>query len=299
MLFSSGIWAGANLIMLFERVRSWKRMPDRCYLEDFQRTVVLSKPFMTATGLLAVLSGSLFFFTSSGVDKLLTSIGVSLTGLILGASIFIDSPGHPSLYVIPRQAKWSYANHRTFWRRFQVTRTLAAIIAFACLCAAEDLTTTECIMIIFSGLWTGGVCFLAVERSRAWNRMALEKFLTDFRISVRFIDPIMPICFFVSTVAAIFFSYSSNGIGAVLGWLGIGIATAGAIISGIFSASTVLSMLRSDSKFTPTQIKRGRAIILICNIGRTVGAVLAFICLNSAIVVNSNVPVKSVEVRIP
>jgi hypothetical protein len=60
LLFCGGIWAGAQLMMLVERVRTWQRMTASVYWVDFRRAMRLSKAFLAAIALVAVLAGACF-----------------------------------------------------------------------------------------------------------------------------------------------------------------------------------------------------------------------------------------------
>lgn len=287
LLFFGGIWAGANLMMLVERVRTWQRMPASVYGDDFRRTMRLSHSFLAATALCAVVAGSVFSSTSVGKDQVFAMLGTGLIGLLAGAASFIDVLPQPALRGDARQGPPRDAAHRAIWRRLHLGRTVAALLAFFCFGAAGELTPTEWMMVIFGGLWSGGVCFLAVERTRAWHAMSLEEFLPDFRVSVRFIDPLMPVCCITSALATAFFSHDSTGLAAMLGWFAVGITTGGAVGSGLVSAPPVLGILRAKADPSPIELAKGRKIIVACNVGRTVAAVLAFSCLSAAVVVRS------------
>lgn len=48
-------------------------------------------------------------------------------------------------------------------------------------------------MLVFCGLWSSGILVLAVERMDLWQRMPLEQYEVDFRRSLLWVDPMMPI----------------------------------------------------------------------------------------------------------
>jgi hypothetical protein len=262
-------------------------MPARVYWADFRRTMRLSKSFLAAIALVAVLAGGVFLSTSTGQQQQLAALGIGSIGLLAGAAPFLDALPHPARPDAGSQGPPPYAAHRAFWRRLHTGRTVAALLAFSCLSAAGALTTAAWIMLIAGGLWSGDVCLLAVERTRAWHAMRLEEFLRDFRVSVRFIDPLMPVCCLTSAIAAAFFSHDAAGLAAILGWVGVGITTVGAVGSGLLSAPSVLGILRSQADLTPPKLAKGRGIIVACNFGRMVAAILAFSCLSAAVVVRS------------
>lgn len=272
--------------MLFERVRTWQRMPADAYWQDFRRTMLLARAFMASTGLLAVLAGGIFLCTGGGQQPLV-ALGISLIGLLTGAAPLIDARSQPARRDNPSQEPQRYTAHRARWRQLHVGRTLVALLALLCVGGASELAPTEWIMLVSGGLWTGGVCFLAVERTRVWHGITLAEFLPDFRLSVRFIDPLMPLFCITSAVATAFFSHDATGLAARLGWCGVGVTAVGAVGSGLLSAPTVLSILRGKAQLTPAKLAKGRRIIVLCNLGRTVAAVIAFSCLTAAIVVSS------------
>ena len=61
------------------------------------------------------------------------------------------------------------------------------------------------IMLVFCGLWSGGILIFAVERTNLWRRMPLEQYAVDFRRSRFRADPMMPILGLTAVAAATFF----------------------------------------------------------------------------------------------
>jgi hypothetical protein len=96
LLFCGGIWAGAQLMMLVERGRSWQRMPASVYWADFRRTMRLSNPFLASIALVAVLAGGVFLSTSTGQQQLLVALGIGSIGLLAGAAPFLDALPQPA-----------------------------------------------------------------------------------------------------------------------------------------------------------------------------------------------------------
>jgi hypothetical protein len=229
----------------------------------------------------------LFLSTSTGQQQLLAALGIGSIGLLAGAAPFLDALPQPARPGAASQGPPPDAAHRALWRRLHIGRTGAALLAFSCVSAAGALTTAAWLMLIAGGLWSRGVCLLAVERTRAWHAMSLAEFLPDFRVSVRFIDPLMPVCCFTSAIAAAFFSHDAAGLAATLGWCGVGITLVGAVGSGLLSAPSVLGILRGKADLPPPALAKSRRIIVACNFGRTVAAVSAFSCLCAAVVVRS------------
>lgn len=78
------------------------------------------------------------------------------------------------------------------------------------------------IMLVFCGLWSGGILIFAVERTNLWRRMPLEQYAVDFRRSLFRADPMMPILGVTAGAGATFFALNRSGAATVFAWAGIG-----------------------------------------------------------------------------
>src|SRR5215472_17352123 len=78
------------------------------------------------------------------------------------------------------------------------------------------------IMLVFCGLWSGGILIFAVERTNLWRRMPLEQYAVDFRRSLLRADPMMPILGGIGIAAATFFALNRSGAATALAWAGLG-----------------------------------------------------------------------------
>jgi hypothetical protein len=78
------------------------------------------------------------------------------------------------------------------------------------------------IMLVFCGLWSGGILIFAVERTNLWRRMPLEQYVVDFRRSLFRADPMMPILGVTAGAGATFFALNRSGAATVFAWAGIG-----------------------------------------------------------------------------
>ncbi|SEJ98898.1 protein of unknown function [Sphingobium sp. AP50] len=67
------------------------------------------------------------------------------------------------------------------------------------------------VMLVFGGLWAGGILIFAVERTNLWRRMPMDQFSVDFRRSVLRVDPMMPILGGISGISALSVAILSDG----------------------------------------------------------------------------------------
>ena len=81
------------------------------------------------------------------------------------------------------------------------------------------------LMIVFGGLFVGGIFFVGVERTNLWRRMPIEQYAIDFRRSLYRLDPLMPILGAVSALAAAVFALTSGGPASALAWIGVALIT--------------------------------------------------------------------------
>lgn len=85
------------------------------------------------------------------------------------------------------------------------------------------LRLATAIMLIPGAVWAGIIVCYAVERTNLWRRMPLEQYATDFRRSLRRVDPLQPVLLLVTAVGATVFTLNANGPGEALAWAGIGL----------------------------------------------------------------------------
>jgi hypothetical protein len=78
------------------------------------------------------------------------------------------------------------------------------------------------IMLVFCGLWSGGIFIFAVERTDLWRRMPLEQYAVDFRRSLFRVDPMMPILGVTAGAGATFFALNRSGAATALACAGVG-----------------------------------------------------------------------------
>jgi hypothetical protein len=99
------------------------------------------------------------------------------------------------------------------------------------------------VMLVFCGLWSGGILIFAVERTDLWRRMPLEQYAVDFRRSLFRADPMMPILGVIAGAAATFFALSSSGAATALAWAGLGFIVL-VVVASITIAEPINSKFR-------------------------------------------------------
>src|SRR3990167_6913911 len=78
------------------------------------------------------------------------------------------------------------------------------------------------IMIISSGLFTGGVLTITWGRLSVWKKMNPQSFKEDFGRTIRITDKLQPILLVSTILSAAIFSFTQDGIEQVLIWVATG-----------------------------------------------------------------------------
>jgi Domain of unknown function (DUF1772) len=139
-------------------------------------------------------------------------------------------------------------------------------------------------MLVFCGLWTGGILIFAVERTNLWHRMPVEQYAVDFRRSLFRVDPLMPILGVITTVAAAVFASHSGDIARTLAWTGV-ILVALVIVGSITIAEPINSKFRRQPEGqAPELAEHYRVVWRRFHAWRTVVALGALGCLAAAAV---------------
>lgn len=135
-------------------------------------------------------------------------------------------------------------------------------------------TTLVFIMIICSGLFTGGVLTITWGRLSVWKKMNSQSFKEDFGHTIRITDKLQPILLVSTILSAGIFSFSQDGIERVLIW-----AAAGGFALTFLASITILVPLQKRilaSTESPTHMyaewQQG-------HVGRTVLSLLSFFAL--------------------
>ena len=139
-------------------------------------------------------------------------------------------------------------------------------------------------MLVFCGLWTGGILIFAVERTNLWHRMPVDQYAVDFRRSLFRVDPLMPILGVITTVAAAVFASHRRDIARTLGWTGV-ILVALVIVGSITIAEPINSKFRRQPEGqAPERAEHYRVVWRRFHAWRTVVALGALGCLAAAAV---------------
>ncbi|WP_433191853.1 anthrone oxygenase family protein [Nocardia sp. CA-107356] len=140
------------------------------------------------------------------------------------------------------------------------------------------------LMLLFGGLATGGIWVIAVDRLAVWNRMSVVEYATDFRRTLKHVDPMMPIFVSLSGLGAVLFSTQSSGSSRLFGWLGL-LCLAVIMIGSILFGEPINSKFRRLAEGTPPEGAEGlRTFWRRFHFARTGVAVVALIFLIAAVI---------------
>jgi len=98
-------------------------------------------------------------------------------------------------------------------------------------------------MLVFCGLWTGGILIFAVERTNLWRRMPINQYAVDFRRSLFRVDPMMPILGIIAGIGATVFGLDSGGWARILAWAGLALIVL-VVVGSIAIAEPINSKFR-------------------------------------------------------
>ncbi|MFB8281138.1 anthrone oxygenase family protein [Nocardia colli] len=140
------------------------------------------------------------------------------------------------------------------------------------------------LMLLFGGLATGGIWVIAVDRLAVWNRMSVVEYATDFRRTLRHVDPMMPIFVSLSGLGAVLFSVQSSGTSRLFGWLGTA-CLAVIMIGSLLLGEPINSKFRQRAEGTPPErAEQLRAFWRRFHIARTGVAVVSLVFLIAAVI---------------
>jgi hypothetical protein len=138
------------------------------------------------------------------------------------------------------------------------------------------------LMVAFSGLFSGGILVVAVERLDLWRRMPVDQYVIDFRRSLYRLDPLMPITGTLSALGAVVFAMQTDGRAAALAWIGAALIAL-VIVASIVIAEPINSKFRLLSEGqAPEGAERLRISWRRFHWARTVVALASLACLAAA-----------------
>jgi hypothetical protein len=127
------------------------------------------------------------------------------------------------------------------------------------------------VMLVFCGLWSGGILIFAVERTNLWRRMPLEQYAVDFRRSLFRADPMMPILGVTAGAAA-----------TALAWVGVGFIVL-VVVASITIAEPINSKFRRlPEGQMPKWAEHYRTLWRRFHAARNLAALAALACLAAA-----------------
>lgn len=91
------------------------------------------------------------------------------------------------------------------------------------------------LMLVSSGLFSGGVTVIAWERIPVWRALPLPQFRIDFATTIRIADRVQPALLLASIVTTVGFGITANGAARTLAFVGaagfvVTIAASGAVL---------------------------------------------------------------------
>jgi hypothetical protein len=102
------------------------------------------------------------------------------------------------------------------------------------------------IMLVFCGLWAGGILIFAVERTNLWRPMPIDQYAIDFRLSLFRVDPMMPILGVIAGAATTIFAMHRSGAARDLAWTGLGF-----IVLVVMASITIAEPINSKFRRLP------------------------------------------------
>jgi len=148
----------------------------------------------------------------------------------------------------------------------------------------SNLQLSAWLMLIFCGLWTGGINVIAVDRLSVWKRMSVEEYAVDFRRHLLRVDPMMPILAVLTLIPAVYFATHAGPSASKAAWVGAGLVLL-VIIASVSFAEPVNSKFRRLPEGTvPEGAERYRVFWRRFHTCRNVVAIVALVSLAAAAV---------------
>ena len=137
------------------------------------------------------------------------------------------------------------------------------------------MKTWAILMLMSSGLFSGGVTVIAWERIPAWRALPLPEFRTEFAATIRIADRVQPALLLASIVTTIGFGISASGAARTLAFAG----AAGFIVTLAASAAVLVPLQRriiASSGEDASMLEPMRRRWFVGHFGRSALAVASF-----------------------
>jgi hypothetical protein len=142
------------------------------------------------------------------------------------------------------------------------------------------------IMLVFCGLWSGGILIFAVERTALWRKMPLEQYTVDFRRSLLRSDPMMPILGVIAGAGATVFALNRSGAAESLAWTGLGLIVLVVVASIVIAEPINSKFRRLPEGQMPERADHYRTLWRRFHAVRNLASLAALSCLAAASVTN-------------
>jgi hypothetical protein len=131
-------------------------------------------------------------------------------------------------------------------------------------------------MLVFCGLWSGGILFVAFARTVIWRQMSIDEYSVDFRRSLYRLGPMLSILGLITAISAGSFAYHSSGTARNLALAGVtGFVLI--VVASIVVAAPIESQFRRVAEGrTPPRADFYRHIWRRFHVARTVLALLTY-----------------------
>lgn len=130
MLVSAGLFAGGAAAIAWERIPSWRSMPQAQFVSDFAQVIRRADKVQPAILVVAILTALVFGINSPGTARLLALIGTaSFVGTLI-ASIAILVPLQRRIITSPDLEPRTVDDMKRHWYTGHIGRSAMAIASF-------------------------------------------------------------------------------------------------------------------------------------------------------------------------
>ena len=133
------------------------------------------------------------------------------------------------------------------------------------------------LMLLFGGVAAGVMTGIAVNRLPVWNRMSIPDYATDFRRTVKHVDPMVPIFVALAAVGAGLFASQASGAASTLSWISLACQVVIIGASIVFGEPVNSRFRRRPEGDPPETASEDRVFWRRFHRGRTAVSIIAFV----------------------